>query len=61
MKEEFKSINDQIMAYALKNGGYGKLRPSMQSKVYKWYNNILSSNYNAETLELGKSIIKGIK
>ena len=48
------------MVYALKNGGYGKLKPSMQSKVYKWYNNILSSNYNAETLELGKSIIKGI-
>lgn len=61
MTDEFKSINDQIMAYALKNGGYGKLAPSMQSKVYKWYNNILSSNYNAETLELGKSIIKGIK
>ena len=61
MTDEFKSINDQIMAYALKNGGYGKLKPSMQSKVYKWYNNILSSNYNAETLELGKSIIEGIK
>lgn len=61
MNEEFKSINDQIMAYALKNGGYDKLKPSMQSKVYKWYNNILSSTYNTETLELGKSIIKGIK
>lgn len=60
MTDEFKSINDQIMAYALKNGGYGKLKPSMQSKVYKWYNDILSSTYNAETLELGKSIIKGI-
>lgn len=61
MKEEFKLINDEIMAYALKNDGYSKLAPSMQSKVYKWYNNILTSNYNAETLELGKSIIKGIK
>lgn len=61
MTDEFKSINDEIMAYALKNGGYGKLKPSMQSKVYKWYNNILSSTYNNETLELGKSIIEGIK
>lgn len=60
MKEEFKLINDEIMAYALKNGGYDKLAPSMQSKVYKWYDNILSSIYNEETLELGKSIIKGI-
>lgn len=60
MTDEFKSINDEIMAYALKNGGYSKLRPSVQSKVYKWYNNILTSTYNAETLELGKSIIKGI-
>lgn len=61
MKEEYKLINDKIMAYALKNGGYDKLRPSVQSKVYKWYNNILTSTYDEETLEIGKSIINVIK
>lgn len=60
MNEEFKEINNKIMAYALKNKGYHNLSKPLQGQIYEWYERMCHATYNEETLELGKSIIKGI-
>lgn len=60
MNEEFKEINSKIMVYALKNKGYHNLPRPLQGQIYEWYERMCHATYNEETLQLGKSIIKGI-